>query len=361
MGMVYRIAKVYESALSAYREALSRAGDSPFGELPEGDLLALGDNEALMKRLLAQGREGSFDFIYIDPPFCSDSNYKARIPVSGKIVKMTVYEDKWDGGLAPFLSMLAERLMLMRDLLKSTGLIAVHLDGRAVHYVKILMDEIFGPSAFVNELVWSYKSGGASSRSFARKHDTILLYSRSSKYYFKPGKERSYNRGYKPYRFEGVEEFEDEDGRWYTMVNRKDVLNVDMVGRTSSERTGYATQKPVRLLEILLDSCCPEGGLCADFFCGSGSLGAAALAGGRRFVLCDRSPIAFNMAKKRLEDAGAQLDTVTAADAVLPRSVDELPLSGRELRALKEMISEDPSALDALGALYGSELGEKGR
>ena len=103
---------------------------------------------------------------------------------------------------------------------------------------------------FVNEIIWTYKSGGSSKKHFARKHDTILVYSKTDKYYLSLPKEKSYNRGLKPYRFKGVEEFQDETG-WYTMVNMKDVWNIDMVGRTSAERTGYATQKPEALLSSL--------------------------------------------------------------------------------------------------------------
>ena len=251
--------------------------------------------------LLAQSAEGSVktDFIYIDPPFYSGADYKAKIVEDGKVKTTEAYSDKWDS-FADFLEALAVRIILMREVMAPEGLLAVHLDTRAAHYVKVLMDEIFGPDRLVNELIWSYKSGGASTKCFSKKHDTILLYSKGKKYYFEPQKERSYNRGGKPYRFKGVEEFQDESGRWYTMVNRKDVFNVDMVGRTSSERTGYATQKPEKLMEILIKSCCPEGGLCADFYCGSGTFGAAAKKLGRHFLLCDDSELAVKIAEERL-------------------------------------------------------------
>lgn len=241
------------------------------------------------------------DFIYIDPPFFTGSTYNARLKDTDGASQAFAYSDKWSS-MSDFLRSLSERLILMREVLKDSGSIAVHLDTRAVHYVKILMDEIFGSKNFVNELIWSYKSGGASIHSFAKKHDTILLYSKTPKYYFSPQKERSYNRQGKPYRFKGVEEFEDEEGRWYTMVNRRDILSVDMVGRTSAERTGYATQKPEKLLEILIQSCCPEDGICADFFCGSGTLGAAAKKLGRRYVLCDQSELAVEISRNRLAD-----------------------------------------------------------
>ena len=126
---------------------------------------------------------------------------------------------------------------MMRDLLSDTGCLWVHLDWHAVHYVKVILDQIFGEKNFINEIIWTYKSGGANKRNFARKHDTLLFYSKTDNYIFNPQTEKSYNRGLRPYRFKGVEEYEDETG-WYTIVNMKDVWSIDMVGRTSSERTG---------------------------------------------------------------------------------------------------------------------------
>lgn len=293
MSTLQELPSIMERAKTEY-EALEKGSES----FSPGTI-ACGDNALFMARF-CKAPEKQLDFIYVDPPFFSGADYKARITRDGKVERPIAYSDRWDS-LADFLQSLALRLFLMKDLLKDSGSIAVHLDPRASHYAKVMMDDIFGSSNFVNELIWSYKSGGASERSFARKHDTILLYSRSKNYYFCPQKERSYNRGGKPYRFRGVEEFQDSEGRWYTLVNRKDVLSVDMVGRTSAERTGYASQKPEKLLEILISSCCPEGGLCADFFCGSGSLGAAASKLGRAYVLCDRSPLAIDICKERLK------------------------------------------------------------
>ncbi|MDR0423965.1 MAG: site-specific DNA-methyltransferase, partial [Clostridiales Family XIII bacterium] len=112
------------------------------------------------------------------------------------------------------------------------------------------------------------------------------------------------NRGLKPYRFKGVKEYKDEGG-WYTMVNMKDVWQLDMVGRTSAERTGYATQKPEALIARILESCTKEGDLCADFFCGSGTLGAAAEKLGRRWLMCDSGRLAAVNAHKRMVQAGS--------------------------------------------------------
>ena len=272
------------------------------------NILANGDNGAFMKALLHDGEfTGKLQMVYIDPPFFSKANYDASVHISQPsgshekdfTVKHRAYGDTWSEGIGQYLSMLAGRLYMIRDLLREDGTVWVHLDWHAVHYVRILMDEIFGPEHFVNEIIWTYKSGGSGKKYFARKHDTILVYSKNKDYYFTPLKEKSYNRGFKPYHFKGVEEFRDEIG-WYTMVNMKDVWQIDMVGRTSAERTGYATQKPEALLERILACSTREGDLCADFFCGSGTLAAAAQKMNRRWICCDQSKLAVSTAYRRV-------------------------------------------------------------
>ncbi|MEG1930672.1 MAG: site-specific DNA-methyltransferase [Anaerovorax sp.] len=281
-------------------EAILKTSSAPF-HLVEGfqeedqqdgnqGVIVNGDNLQFMASLLAQGEK--LDLIYIDPPFFSKSNYGNAIKVKAKdsekaqVITQNAYRDTWDGGLEGYLSMLTPRLYLMKALLKDTGTLWVHLDWHASHYVKILLDEIFGEEQFINEVIWNYKSGGASKKRFGRKHDTLLFYGKSKHYYFKPQQEKSYNRGMKPYRFKGVEEFQDPLG-WYTMVNMKDVWQIDMVGRTSAERTGYATQKPESLIERILTSCTKEGDVCADFFAGSGTMAAVAQKMNRNWIACD--------------------------------------------------------------------------
>jgi hypothetical protein len=113
--------------------------------------------------------------------------------------------------------------------------------------------------------------------------------------------EKSYNRGLKPYRFKGVKEYKDDTG-WYTLVNMKDVWQIDMVGRTSAERTGYATQKPEALLSRIIESCTEEGDICADFFGGSGTLAAAADKMNRKWISCDVGKLAVVNSLKRMLD-----------------------------------------------------------
>jgi len=275
------------------------------------NILAVCDNADLMKKLLyADGMEGKIDLIYIDPPFYSKSDYGSEIRLNSDqgvrlpSVRHTVYQDTWENGMEEYLSMLAFRFYLMKDLLSETGSLFVHLDWHVVHYVKVLLDEIFGEKNFVNEIVWHYKSGGVSKRYYARKHDTLLFYAKGSKYYFSPQSEKSYNRGHKPYRFKGVREYRDDLG-WYTMVNMKDVWTIDMVGRTAAERTGYATQKPEALISRILEGSTREGHLAADFFAGSGTLAAVAERMGRRWISCDIGKSAAGKAAKRLSAVGA--------------------------------------------------------
>lgn len=279
------------------------------------NLLAHGDNGAFMKALLHnEEMAGKLQMVYIDPPFFSKANYDAVIHVERPAedggtfsAKHLAYGDIWNQGIGQYLTMLTSRLMLIRDLLRDDGTVWVHLDWHAAHYVRILMDEIFGADHFVNEIIWTYKSGGAGKKHFARKHDTILVYSKTKDYYFSPLKEKSYNRGFKPYHFKGVEEFQDETG-WYTMVNMKDVWQIDMVGRTSAERTGYATQKPEALLERILACSSREGDLCGDFFCGSGTLAAVAQKMNRRWICCDQGRLAVASAYQRVLEGSQAAD-----------------------------------------------------
>jgi site-specific DNA-methyltransferase (adenine-specific) len=181
----------------------------------------------------------------------------------------------------------------------------VHLDWHSSHYIKLVLDELMGAGNFVNEIIWCYKSGGSGKRHFARKHDTILVYSKTKSYHIDVPQEKSYNREYKAYRFKGVKEYQDEKG-WYTLVNMKDVWSIDMVGRTSAERTGYATQKPLELARRIIEASTEEGDLVGDFFCGSGSVLEAAYSLGRKFAGCDSEELAAAMSRKRLKKAGAE-------------------------------------------------------
>ncbi|MBQ6583446.1 MAG: site-specific DNA-methyltransferase [Mogibacterium sp.] len=283
------------------------AGSGSSGDT--GSVLYCGDNLELMSHLLEQGYAGRFRTIYIDPPFFTKSSYNAVASArdaEGKLHRLRhlAYDDIFGRSLESYVSNMTARMILMRELLADDGLLWVHLDWHSSHYLRLVLDELYGPDRFRNEIIWTYKSGGSGKRHFARKHDTILLYSKSKDCFLRIPQEKSYNRGLKPYRFKGVQEYRDETG-WYTMVNMKDVWSIDMVGRTSGERNGYATQKPLELMCRILEASSEPGDLVGDFFCGSGSFQEAAERLGRIWIGCDMEEIAVSAAKKRLDHAGA--------------------------------------------------------
>jgi len=266
----------------------------PFGHPDlEPNRLFWGDNLHVMRQLPS----GSIDLIYIDPPFFSGRQYNV---IFGDQNELRSFSDIWEGGMPGYLIWLNARLYEMKRLLKKAGSIYVHCDHHAGHYIKAEMDKIFGYDLFVNEVLWCYKSGGASpKRYFSRKHDTLLFYGRGESYSFYPQQEKSYNRGFKPYRFAGVQEYQDEVG-WYTIVGMKDYWEIDMVGRTSSERIGYPTQKPEKLLERVIAASSEKGAVVADFFCGGGTTAAVAQRLGRRWIACDQSRVAVAITADRL-------------------------------------------------------------
>lgn len=322
--------RIYENihgnvASSATAETQAASSVSASDIQRTGSELCRGDNLKYMSELLQKGYAGRLRLIYIDPPFFTRSSFNASIVLrdgtgSKKQVHHLAYDDKFDRNLEYYIENMTVRILMMKDLLSEDGLMWVHLDWHSSHYIKLVMDELFGEKNFVNEIIWCYKSGGSGKRHFARKHDSILVYSKSKNYYLSVPQEKSYNRDYKPYRFKGVEEFRDEVG-WYTMVNMKDVWNIDMVGRTSAERNGYATQKPMELMKRIIESSSKEGDLVGDFFCGSGSFFEASEALGRKWLGCDSEQLAVSIARKRLISSGA--------DFAYLQQDDLKPLSGK--------------------------------
>lgn len=353
------VAEAYEDGKKLYHDALNGKSDFDFtikeiygAETEVADAcncIAKGDNLRFMCHLITERQlSGRLQLIYTDPPFFSSGKYKASIRLesdvlgASKLMKLEAYDDMWRCGMKEYLTMLTARLFAMRELLSDTGCMWMHLDWHSVYYVKVIMDQIFGESNFINEVIWTYKSGGSSKRSFSKKHDTLLVYGKGKNYKFRPLTEKSYNRGMKPYRFKGVEEFCDDKG-WYTLVNMKDVWSIDMVGRTSAERTGYATQKPEKLMERIIASCTDEGDLCADFFAGSGTLGAVCEKNGRRWLMCDEGGLAVADQIQRLGSLGSSFYVVKdgAADS-------ETRLCYRAMGGLAELLSYDADMPEGL-------------
>jgi site-specific DNA-methyltransferase (adenine-specific) len=179
----------------------------------------------------------------------------------------------------------------MRRVLSPSGSLYVHLDAREVHYVKVLLDAIFGRASFLNEIIWAYDYGGRTRRRWPPKHDSILVYAKDPRaYYFNiDAVERV------PYMAPGLVGPE-KAARGKTLT---DTWWSTIVPTNGRERTGYPTQKPLTILRRIVVSSSPPGGLVADFFAGSGTAGIAAHAAGRRFLLVDNNPEAIAVIRKR--------------------------------------------------------------
>ncbi|MHC8440699.1 MAG: DNA methyltransferase [Candidatus Eutrophobiaceae bacterium] len=281
------------------------------------------------------------DLIYIDPPFASGANYakqiwlrtdgKQEIETDAAIGEEIMYGDIWQK--EDYLNWLYERLLAMREILKETGSIYVHLDSTIGHYAKVLMDEVFGEENFQNEIVWNYQGTTNSPNRFAKKHDCIYFYSKSADYFFNADAVRiPYGKGS---RFS-----QDSEGRIYKKWSKDkdyypkqvlengqyrvlgkyqyDVWNdiPSMSTAHGNQVLGYATQKPDALLKRIITASSEKGMIVADFFCGSGT--AATIAHGleRRFIACDVGLNAVQTTRDRLKEAGAGFDVLQIQDGL---------------------------------------------
>ena len=267
--------------------------------------LILGDKRDVLPALLPEFAE-RVNLIYIDPPFMTGRNFIS-------------YSDKWNNDLDAYLQWLYETLVLLRLLLANDGSLYVHLDWRAAHYARVILDEVFGYATngegpgFKNEIVWHYQSGGHPTRFYARKHDTILLYTKSAQYCFH-GERIGERRGTQ--RRNHMRKQVGDDGRVHWTIRsagRLYVYNEDQLMRPTDvwsdishlqqkdpERNGYATQKPAALLERMILASSEEHELVFDCFCGSGVTPTVAEQLGRRWIACDQNPEAIRVTRERL-------------------------------------------------------------
>jgi site-specific DNA-methyltransferase (adenine-specific) len=268
---------------------------------PTTDEILLGDN----LELLPGFADGSFQLIYIDPPF-NTGKVQARktlqttadedgdrtgfqgLRYRTRLLGESSYSDLFDD----YLAFLAPRLEEARRLLTGEGTLYFHIDYREAHYCKLLLDEIFGRECFLNEIVWAYDYGARSKRRWPAKHDTILVYVRDPSAYFFNSEEVDRE----PYMAPGLVTPEKvakgklpTDVWWHTIVPTN--------GR---EKTGYPTQKPEGIVRRMVQASTREGDWCLDFFAGSGTLGAVAVPLGRRYVLIDSNPEAVEVMRARL-------------------------------------------------------------
>ena len=279
-----------------------------------------GDNLQVMSHLLKKYR-GQVNLVYIDPPFDSKAEYKKEVKLKGSKVSSDIssfeekqYNDIWTND--EYMQFMYERFILLRELLSNNGSIYVHMDENRSHYIKVIMDEVFGNNNFKREIVWrigwisGYKSAA---KQWIRNHDTILYYTKSSDYTF--------NKKYIPYpegytRRDGAQ----PTGQGYPIedtwnCSELDSLNSIQIMSFSQEKVGYPTQKNENLLQRIIECSSNPGDLVFDCFMGSGTTQAVAMKLGRRFIGADINLGAIQTTTKRLLNVASELQpTLTDTD-----------------------------------------------
>jgi DNA modification methylase len=293
-------------------------------ELPANSLY-FGDNLYVLRNLPSE----SIDLIYIDPPFFSKRDY---VQIWGDDNEIRSFQDIFEDGMFSYLAWLNARLWEMKRVLKNTGTIYVHCDWHASHYIKTEMDKIFGYDNFRNEIIWGYSSPGRSAKDFAKKHDTILRYSKSASYVFNGDSVRvpmlAGNSKYNGGTTYGVKVVEKDGKRWRVSksAGKEYWYDIDLgkvpedwwadvqyLQQQIGERIGYPTQKPEALLDRIIKASTNEGDIVADFFMGGGTTGASAIKNGRNFLGSDISRVAVSVAFNRLVDVGEQVSGVSVS------------------------------------------------
>lgn len=334
---------------------LGDASAAPPADAPWTNRLIYGDNLLAMAALLAGDEHtpslrGKVDLIYIDPPFDSKADYRTKVNLPGveleqkpTVIEQFAYSDTWSDGTASYLAMITPRLVLMRELLADTGSIYVHLDWRVGHYVKVVMDEVFGKSYFRNDLRWKrqpVRGAKATGQQYARNSDILYFYTKREdsiwENAYKPYDPAFIKAKFRPdasgrlyrdsdlgdYSEESIAKFE-EQGRIYrtSSGNRRLIryldeekgeavgdmwVDIPEVNSMADERLEYATQKPEKLLERIIQASSSEGALVLDCFGGSGTTAAVAEKLGRRWITSDLGKPAAMIMRKRLIDQEAK-------------------------------------------------------
>ena len=277
------------------------------------------------------------DLVYIDPPFASGADYAKKVyirrnPKVAEVIAQKeneldikelkefeekMYGDVWDK--ERYLNWMYENLMAIKSVMSDEASIYVHLDWHIGHYVKILMDEIFGEDNFKNEIVWHYRTGNLSFSSFQKKHDTILYYTKGNEPFF----EQQYVKEYyvqiygpdKKLSMKGPNDGTDEYGD-FKISQMDDVWNVSSVFTLSNEHQEYATQKPEALLGRIIKASSNEDMIVADFFGGSGVTAAVANKLGRNFIHCDIGINSIQTVRDRLLADKAEFDILEVKDGI---------------------------------------------
>ena len=286
------------------------------------NLLICGDNLNALDDLVKEGIK--VDLIYLDPPFFSNRHYEV---IWGDEAEVRSFKDRWEGGINVYIEWMRERVAKMYDVLKDTGSFYLHCDWHASHYLKVMLDEVFGYKNFRNEIVWHYTGRRMESpKRFNSKHDVIFFYAKSDETKIKNYPFESYTRE-EYIKMKKQEVHKDETDRewiWGHAGKGKShvyriyidevvakgkaidsVWDISIINTSSKERLGYPTQKPETLLERIIKASSDKNDIVLDPFCGCGTCNVVAQKLGRKWIGIDISPTAVTLITKRLENIGA--------------------------------------------------------
>ena len=293
--------------------------------------MIFGDNLLVIQALLAgdqktglKSMRGKIDLIYIDPPFDSKANYRTKIQLPNgeieqrpRVIEQFAYSDTWKNGTSSYLEMIVPRLILMKELLSDQGSIFVHIDWHVGHYVKIILDEIFGKANLINEITWWYKNKFqfSFSKHLPTETESIFWYSKTKSHKIfhqkipveKPRKQNQVT--WDPIAGKMVT-VKDKDGNVVYYESTEKMLGtcweIPRINSMAKERLGFDTQKPEKLLEKIIQLSTNEGDIVADFFAGSGTTSSVADRLGRKWITSEIGKPAFMIMRKRLVDQEAK-------------------------------------------------------
>ena len=289
------------------------------------NVLYCGDNLEVLEKI----DPASVDLIYIDPPFFSNKQYEV---IWGDEAEIRSFEDRWEGGIENYIAWMKPRVETMYKILKPNGSFYLHCDWHANAYLRIMMDKIFDKENFQNEIIWHYSWGVHINKRWNRKHDTILFYTKSDKWFFNASvvlekrEEEVLRRlatGSKTATWAADKSKYDDK----TMRLPHDVWDIPTINAMAEERQGYPTQKPEALLERIITASSNEGNVVLDAFCGCGTAMAVAHRLKRKWIGIDISPTAIKLVEKRLKKMGVLKDEHY-------KSIG-LPTTEKELKKLK--------------------------
>lgn len=287
-------------------ERLFNGPDHPAYDDGWHNMIIFGDNLQFLKTVyknedpvIKDTVKGKVKLIYIDPPFATSDDFSSKDGAKA-------YRDKKEG--AEFIEYLRKRIILAHSILSEDGSIFVHLDWKMAHYIKIILDEVFGKNNFRNEIIWAYNGPGSPGmRQFNRKHDTIFWYSKSSKWIFNDDAIRVEHSEKTVDNFKAGLDGSGFIGNSYALNQKgkipEDWWQMAVASRVKADgynRMGYPTEKPVKLIERIILACSCEDDIVLDFFAGSGVVASVAEKLNRRWITCDIGKLSYYTVQKRM-------------------------------------------------------------